>query len=268
MTSDSGKDLPFTLVQVGKVPFAATNLTEAVGWLVDQAVPARVGVNIRLANAYNVALVTENEDYAQTMCRAGLNFPDGAPVVWFMRLRNRQCHAGRVRGPSFFAESLARDSTAKHFFLGSTAQTLEGLVKEIHTRFPHVSVAGVYSPPFAPVDDQFINECVEQILESNPDVVWLGLGTPKQDVVGTELSARLGLPVVNVGAAFDFMAGNVREAPRWVQRSGFEWAYRLIAEPRRLWKRYLFGNTRFLVAASIDLLSAHRPQSRDSEANQ
>lgn len=247
-------DHPFEVFSVGTIPFQVADLNRATNWL-QAAAKDKFAISIRLANAYCVALADTDAEYSRLLRSSGINFPDGTPVVWFMKRRRTTSPskgvAGRVRGPSFFDMSLSKGqfSGTKNFFLGATAETLEKLVE--HTKISHPSsiVCGTYSPPFAPVTPEFLEDCARHVILSEADVVWVGLGTPKQDVVTTQLSIMTGRPCVGVGAAFDFAARQVREAPKWVQDSGFEWAFRLASEPRRLWRRYFFGNLRFLKAA-------------------
>ncbi|WP_432676772.1 WecB/TagA/CpsF family glycosyltransferase [Rhodococcus pyridinivorans] len=242
---------PTTRVHVGKVPFDVATMSSAVGHVIEAA-ETRNPLPVRLSNAYCVALASRDPNYAALLNGPGLNYPDGAPVAWFMKARNDAgIPLSRVRGPSFFSEVLAASSghDLKHFFLGTTDETLALLSDAIGSRFPDTKSAGSYAPPFAPVTDSFLQDCEDRIRLVGADVVWVGLGTPKQDYVAAELAVRLGVPCIGVGAAFDFLAGTVPEAPKWVQRSGTEWFYRLVSEPRRLWKRYLFGNVRFLYSA-------------------
>lgn len=251
MTKQDRPQRHFVSREVAGVPFAVASLDEAVEWLITEAAPNRLPVNVRLANAYNVALAAGDASYRKLLSAHGVNFPDGTPVVWAMnRGRGARSRAGRVRGPSLFTAAMARSVGAgtRHFLLGSTRDTLAALETSLSESNPGVTLVGSYSPPFAPVDENFLTGCVEEILKTEADVVWVGLGTPKQDVVGTELAARLKVTTVNVGAAFDFAAGTLNEAPVWVQRSGFEWLHRLASEPRRLWRRYLLGNLAFIWA--------------------
>jgi N-acetylglucosaminyldiphosphoundecaprenol N-acetyl-beta-D-mannosaminyltransferase len=139
-----------------------------------------------------------------------------------------------------------RERGVRHFLLGTTDSTLEALSTELHTRFPGVQVSGTYAPDFSPLDDTFIETCARRVKETDSDIVWIALGVPKQDVLAQELAQRLDITCVGVGAAFDMLAGRVREAPAWVQRAGLEWVFRLASEPRRLWRRYLVGNVAFL----------------------
>jgi N-acetylglucosaminyldiphosphoundecaprenol N-acetyl-beta-D-mannosaminyltransferase len=155
-----------------------------------------------------------------------------------------------VRGPSLFRATLesTRDGALSHFFLGSTDEVLEALSRNVSIQHEGVRIAGTYSPPYADIDDGYVAKCAQLVREAKPDILWLGLGTPKQDTLGTRLAYMLDIPIVNVGAAFDFVAGTVAEAPPWLRGSGFEWMFRFAKEPRRLWKRYIFGNLRFVWA--------------------
>lgn len=250
----SNYSTPFRTARVGGIPFKVTTLELASDWLLRVAIPSRVGVSVRLANAYNVALANSDHLYRTLLTDEGVNFPDGTPVVWSMKIQHEGKHASRVRGPSLFSMVLqeSASTSTRHFFLGGSPETLALLEKAVQQRYPHAKVAGSYSPPFAKVNDDFIDDCARKIQDSDANLVWVGLGTPKQDLVSTALARKSHLVFVNVGAAFDFMAGTTQEAPGWVQRSGFEWLYRLASEPKRLWRRYLIGNAQFLYAVIKD----------------
>nr|WP_254925661.1 MULTISPECIES: WecB/TagA/CpsF family glycosyltransferase [unclassified Rhodococcus (in: high G+C Gram-positive bacteria)] len=212
----------------------------------------RLALPIRLSNAYCVALAGSDSTYRELLNGRGVNFPDGTPVIWFMRRRSAiGSEPRRVRGPSLFGEVLreGRSSSLTHFFLGTDRETLSRLVRNVNEKYPGVVVSGTYDPPFAPVTEAFIDDCVEEVESSGADVVWVALGTPKQDYVAAQLARRTSRPCLGVGAAFDFHSGTVREAPEWVQKSGIEWLYRLSQDPRRLWRRYLIGNVQFLYQA-------------------
>lgn len=235
-------------VCVGRLRFEVTSLELARAQILNMS-RERSPVNVRLANAYNVALAERDPAYAKLMAE-GANLPDGSPVVWAMRLRINGRSARRVRGPSLFREVLTASSgsDARHFLLGGTPETLELLESRISQEYPQALIAGSYSPPFADITDEYIEDCASAIRLSKANLVWVGLGTPKQDYVGTALAKVLQLTTVNVGAAFAFEAGTVRNAPTWIQNSGFEWLYRLAQEPRRLWRRYLLGNWVFILS--------------------
>jgi N-acetylglucosaminyldiphosphoundecaprenol N-acetyl-beta-D-mannosaminyltransferase len=203
----------------------------------------------RLANAYCVALANTQDSYGTLLRSQGVNFPDGQPVALVLKARAGSASPERVRGPSFFQAALRQsetDSSIRHYFVGSTEATLNKLLEEVNRRHPGLTIAGSYSPPFAPLSPAYMDDLLAHIRPAEPSIVWVGMGTPKQDFVSAAIVEQLGVSSAGVGAAFDFVAGTVREAPLWVQRSGTEWIYRLIQEPQRLWKRYLVGNAQFV----------------------
>lgn len=242
------------VIAVGGVPFRASTLDTAVHWLLGRVREQQDGISIRLANSYCVALTSSRQDYRELLTQQGVNFADGAPVALVMRMDWRKRGlpkdaVGRVRGPSFFELALdqGRSHNFSHFFLGTTPETLALLAESALAKYPGIRLAGSYSPPFEPVDQAFVSNCVSVVNASNADIIWVGLGTPKQDFLTTELARATGKHCVGVGAAFDFSAGTVREAPKWIQDGGIEWLYRLAREPKRLWKRYLVGNFVFVL---------------------
>jgi N-acetylglucosaminyldiphosphoundecaprenol N-acetyl-beta-D-mannosaminyltransferase len=176
-------------------------------------------------------------------------------VVWANRWRYRRlAPAHRVYGPDLFRAvlRLTRTGAAGHYLLGSTDAVLSALRDRIALEYPGVRIAGAESPPFRPLTVQERAAQHERIVRSGARFVWVGLGTPKQDWAAARLAGELPVVAVAVGAAFDFVAGTKRQAPPWMQQTGLEWAHRLASEPRRLWKRYLFGNARFGYAVARD----------------
>jgi N-acetylglucosaminyldiphosphoundecaprenol N-acetyl-beta-D-mannosaminyltransferase len=180
--------------------------------------------------------------------RAGLVTPDGMPLVWLSRLKGHPA-VERVYGPDLML-ALCEQSLIKgyrHFFFGATQEVGEKLVQRLTERFSGIQIAGYWSPPFRALTQEEDEALVDRINTSRPDIVWVGLSTPKQEYWMSSHRSRLTAPVlIGVGAAFDFHAGVKRQAPRWVQRSGLEWCFRLLSEPRRLWRRYLINNPWFL----------------------
>lgn len=235
---------------VGGIAFAITNLDEAVDWVIRHANDERVGRTVRLSNAYCVALAHGDSDYRELFTR-GITFPDGLPVVKVLNSIGHK-EARRVRGPSLFTEVLSRgqDADIAHFFLGGSQSTLDQLSQRVGEDFPRARVVGAYSPEFGPLEREQIRRWSAIVNDADPDIVWVSLGTPKQDFAAEELAVLTGRTVIAVGAAFDFLAGTVVEAPKWIQDSGLEWLFRLASDPRRLWRRYLFGNATFLRVAA------------------
>lgn len=179
---------------------------------------------------------------------AGLATPDGMPLVWLGRLAGYG-HVERVYGPDLML-ALGERSASKgwrHFFYGGAEGVPEKLADALQRRFPGLQVAGGYSPPFRPLSEEEDSAVVSEINRSRPDIVWVGLGTPKQDWwVGSHVGQVSAPVLIAVGAAFDFLTGRIKQAPRWMQRSGLEWLFRLSQEPGRLWQRYLIYNPQFL----------------------
>jgi|ERR1035438_6376140 N-acetylglucosaminyldiphosphoundecaprenol N-acetyl-beta-D-mannosaminyltransferase len=179
---------------------------------------------------------------------AVLNLPDGMPLIWLGRALGFDLKR-RVYGPDLmraFCESAARKGY-RHFFYGGAPCVPERLAANIKGQYPETRVVGTYSPPFRPLTQTEDDEVVEMINAARPDVLWLGLGCPKQEKWAFEHRLRLHVPVIaSVGQAFDIYSGRVKQAPAWMRENGLEWFYRLITNPRRLWKRYLVYNSQFV----------------------
>jgi N-acetylglucosaminyldiphosphoundecaprenol N-acetyl-beta-D-mannosaminyltransferase len=179
---------------------------------------------------------------------AGLVTPDGMPLVWLSRLQGHS-QVERVYGPDLML-ACCRKSVSRgyrHFFYGGAPGVPERLAATLQERFPGLMVAGTWSPPFGEPTTDEERAAVERINAVSPHIVWVGLSTPKQERWMARQVGRLRAPVlIGVGAAFDFNAELKRQAPRWMQRSGLEWLFRLGTEPRRLWRRYLINNPRFV----------------------
>lgn len=220
------------------------------------------GVSVHFANAYNIALADTDEAYRALMQRGDLVFSDGMPVVW----AGRRLHADatgswtRVYGPDVMTGVLAGSNQAgpRHYLLGGSEETLALLQEQIAQRWPEARVVGAESPPFRPMSDRELFERDERIQASGATLVWVGLGTPKQDVEVRRLADARPVTALAIGAAFDFLAGTVAQAPRWMQRSGLEWAYRLAQEPTRLARRYLWGNPMFLASVTRQAIAERR----------
>jgi N-acetylglucosaminyldiphosphoundecaprenol N-acetyl-beta-D-mannosaminyltransferase len=180
---------------------------------------------------------------------AGMVTPDGMPLVYVSRWATySKCE--RVYGPDLMLE-VCRESVRhgyKHFFFGTTPATLSRLTNRLSEQFPGLQVAGTFAPPFRPLTESERTDVVARMNECAPDIVWVGLSTPKQERWMADHRQQLAAPVlIGVGAAFDFHSGTVRQAPRWIQPLCLEWIFRLLCEPKRLWKRYLLNNPQFIV---------------------
>jgi len=178
---------------------------------------------------------------------ANLATPDGMPIVWALRLMGHP--AERVYGPDVMQAACARSVHEgwRHFFYGGSPDVVKTLVEVLKNQYPNLQVAGFESPPFRELTQEEDDGIVDRINASKAHIVWIGLGSPKQDVWMADHRARLNAPVlIGVGAAFDFFAGRIKQAPPWMQKSGTEWLFRLVSEPSRLWRRYLIYNPKFV----------------------
>ena len=239
---------------VGGVPFTVMPLKDAIDKIVafGTGCPDN-GVAVHFANAYNVALADSDPAYAALLSAGDLVFTDGIPVAWVGRRFHRDVASqwSRVYGPDVLAGVLEHSNmeNPRHYFLGATPETLNALVSRVQSRWPAAVIAGSDSPPFRQATAEELVERDKRIMESGATLVWVGLGTPKQDQEVRRLADSIPVMALAVGAAFDFLAGTKPQAPAWMQRSGLEWAFRLGTEPRRLARRYLWGNPRFVIAA-------------------
>ncbi len=175
----------------------------------------------------------------------------------------------RVYGPDLLLAVCERSQSAgfHHFFYGGNDGVPELLRDKLVERYPRLQVVGTYSPPFRPLVDEEQTTVIDMINDANPDIVWVGLSTPKQERWMAEHVGPLKAPVlIGVGAAFDFHAGLKKQAPRWIQRSGLEWFFRLVSEPRRLWRRYLKNNSLFLFRIALQEMGLKRYQDDWSKA--
>jgi N-acetylglucosaminyldiphosphoundecaprenol N-acetyl-beta-D-mannosaminyltransferase len=218
------------------------------------------------AAAVNLVMSAREDPEAETAVQAAtLAVPDGQPLVWALRALGHR-RATRVYGPDLMAAFCARAAERGipiYLYGGRTPEALALLQARLRERFPGLPIAGAYSPPFRPLTEAEESEALARIDASGASVVWVGTGQPKQEKWMYRVRPRLAAPLlVGVGAAFDFHAGLVSQAPPWMQRSGLEWVYRLSREPRRLWRRYARYNPRFLAGFLLQYLRhlRHRPR--------
>ena len=184
------------------------------------------------------------------------NLPDGMPLVWWGRLKG-YANMDRCYGPDFFAAIMHATSELEvaHFFCGGKPGVAEELKQAVELKWGNKNVTGIYSPPFSPMQEEDWSNLVVKISESAVQIIWVGLSTPKQEKFAFELAKRVKVRyIITIGAAFDFHTGRLKQAPRWMQRSGLEWFYRLCKEPRRLLKRYIEIVPKFAILALVDLL--------------
>ena len=204
-----------------------------------------------ITNVHSVVTARSDANFQRVLQEADLVTPDGAPVAWMMRRLGARGQE-RINGPDLMLKycELAAQRGEPMYFYGSTPQTLEKLKVALQARFPGLVVAGAYSPPFRALSAQEDEAIVEAINGSGARTVWVGLGCPKQETWMAAHRGRIHAVMVGVGAAFDYHAGTIQRAPLWMQRHGLEWLHRLCSEPGRLWRRYLFTNTAFVLGAA------------------
>ena len=202
------------------------------------------GEYICVANVHTTVTAHDDPSYRAVQNGAVMALPDGGPLSQYSRRKG----FARVTGPDLMKEML-RESAQKHYrhyFYGSTQETLDILREKITRNYPGAVIAGMASPPFRPLTEEEDAAAVAAINEARPDFVWVGLGAPKQERWMAAHQGRVHALMLGVGAAFDYEAGNIRRAPRWMQRCNLEWLYRLLQDPKRLFKRYFVTNTKFL----------------------
>lgn len=215
---------------------------------IDKAITINLNTYICCIPLHSIMECQQNPKLIPIFNNSYLNTPDGIGVVFLLRLFGHK-NVERVYGPDLLAEicKISPDIGYKHYFLGSTETVLENLRKKLTEKNPGLKIVGSYSPPFRALTADEDTELCQEISNSKPDILWVGLGSPKQELWMYNHQGKIDVPVmIGVGAAFDFLSGNKPQAPRWVQRSGFEWLFRLLSEPRRLWKRYLLGYPNFI----------------------
>jgi N-acetylglucosaminyldiphosphoundecaprenol N-acetyl-beta-D-mannosaminyltransferase len=188
---------------------------------------------------------------------ADLITPDGMAVVWLGRILGYK-NIRRVYGPELMQNicDISVKKGYRHYFYGSSPNVVNKLKERLKEKYVGLIISGSFSPPFRQLTEEEDNRIVEEINHSNPDILWVGLGSPKQDLWMYEHRGRINAPVlIGVGAAFDFLAGTKPQAPRWIRNNGFEWLFRLVTEPKRLWHRYLINYPLFVYYVLVELAS-------------
>jgi len=238
-----------TVSAVLGVPLAVIDYERTMDWI-DATVAARGRGYVCVANVHTVTACGEDPELRAAVLGSSMTVPDGQPLVWALKALGHRL-TDRVYGPELMARYCARAAVTdtRMFLYGGRDRTaLARLAGNLRARFPGVRIVGEYTPPFRPLTPDEEADVVTRINGSEADVVWVGIGVPKQEKWMAAMRGLLEAPVlVGVGAAFDFHAGLVPQAPPRLQAAGLEWAYRLVREPRRLWRRYARYNPRFVV---------------------
>jgi len=250
-------------VDVLGVPLNLTNYESTLDWIDGTVAQGERGY-VCVCNVHTVMASAEDSELRSALLESSINVPDGQPLVWAINALGHAL-ASRVYGPELMARACARGvESGQRFYLygGRNQGALVQLALNLRQRYPGVKIVGGFSPPHRPLTDEERDSVVAEINASRADVVWIGIGVPKQEKWMARMRPHLEAPVlIGVGAAFDFHAGLVPQAPNWIQNSGLEWAYRLAHEPRRLGRRYVRYNPRFVYAFARQLVQ-HRRSAR------
>ena len=211
---------------------------------------------ISFTGAHGIIESKKNKHFLHILKLFYLNLPDGMPVVWVAKLKGAK-RIKRCPGPQAFEYILKKSSETNltHFFCGGKPTVAKKLKESCEIRFNNSNIVGTYTPPFVDVDDFNYEKIGNIITKKNPDIIWIGISTPKQEIFAYNLSKYTKVKfLITVGAAFDFHTSSIKVAPKWMQNNGLEWLYRLISEPRRLWKRYLEIVPKFIFYGFKDIL--------------
>jgi N-acetylglucosaminyldiphosphoundecaprenol N-acetyl-beta-D-mannosaminyltransferase len=223
---------------------------------VEAMVASRHGTprRVHLCNAYTLSLAVRDQAYRRLLNASDLNLADGHYVALVGRWRGQPGMDERVYGPDLMLATMdqGRARGLRHYLYGATDETVGRLADVLRARYPDIRIVGTEAPPFRPLTAAEQDDLAARVAAAEPDIVWVGVGTPRQDDFVAHMAGRLRCTLVPVGAAFDFHAGTKPVAPALLQRTGFEWLFRLATEPTRLWRRYLIGIPVFLYGVLAD----------------
>jgi N-acetylglucosaminyldiphosphoundecaprenol N-acetyl-beta-D-mannosaminyltransferase len=213
--------------------------------------PSYITVN----NVHTVVECVKNKKYKEAINNSFLSLPDGKPLSIYAKLKGEK-NISRIFGPTLFENTLdwGQEKKIKHFFFGSSEETQTLMISNIKNKYPHAIISGFIVPPFKPFTEEENEKFIKNMNDSGADLFWIGLGAPKQELWMYENYKKLNHGImIGIGAGFDYLAGNIKHAPEWMKNMALEWLYRLIQEPKRLWKRYLVTNTLFLWYIFLEL---------------
>lgn len=242
---------PFTNRILG-VNVAVTNMKDMVNLITNHAEELR-GEFICLSNVHTTVMAHDNPAYRRIQNSAFIALPDGRPLSFVQRLRGYK-EAEQVSGPDLMPAlwKATQNGGISHYFYGSSEETIKALKKNLEKNYPGIKIAGMEAPPFRPLTKEEGEEAVKRINESGASILWVGLGAPKQEEWMYRHKGKVNCLMFGVGAGFDFHAGTVKRAPLWMRNHYLEWLYRLIQDPKRLWKRYVETNGKFLLLSIKD----------------
>lgn len=232
--------------EILKTKINVTTMQDTLSYI-DTHLDALRGKYICVSNVHTTVISYENKKYRTIQNSAAMALPDGAPLSRYSRRKGFR-NAERVTGPDLMVElfRISPEKGYRHFFYGATKQTLDTMRSALERDYPGIAIAGMYAPPFRPLTVKEDAEIIQKINDAAPDFVWVGLGAPKQEEWMYAHRGKLCAVSLGVGAGFDYLAGNIKRAPRIMQKLCLEWLYRLLQDPKRLWKRYVTTNARFI----------------------
>jgi exopolysaccharide biosynthesis WecB/TagA/CpsF family protein len=245
---------PVLGVQISAITYAEA--TEKI----TAAAAAHQGMTVAALAVHGVILATLNRELRYRFNQFDLNTPDGQPVRWALRLLHDVQLPDRVYGPSLMLDlcQAAQQQALRIYLYGSSPETLAALKAHLHSRFPTLDICGTEPSKFRVLTEQEHTRIVKQIATSGAQMVFVGMGCPRQEIWIYEARDTLHIPMIAVGAAFDFLSGIKRQAPQWMQDRGLEWFFRLLQEPTRLWQRYLLLNPLYLLLLSLQRFGLKR----------
>ena len=234
---------------------AVTNMKETVSYI-EENINKLKGKYICITNVHTTVMSYEDDNYKNIQNNAALILPDGNPLSSLSRRMGFK-EAERVTGPDLMGEifKLSEEKGYKHYFYGSTEEILKQLNIKLLEKYPKINIVGMYSPPFKSNVELENEEKLNEINKLNPDFLWVGLGAPKQEKWMNLHENKINGLMIGVGAGFDYFADKIKRAPKWMQRCSLEWLYRLMQEPRRLFKRYFITNSKFIYLSTISRIA-------------
>ena len=248
------------MIDLGKKNLLGVNINAidyeaAVGQFVDSAKQSK-RLTVTALAVHGVMTGALDSEHRHRLNSLDLVVPDGMPVKWCVNLLHKAGLQDRVYGPNLMlkvCEAAAQEGLPLYFF-GTQSETLEKLIENLKAKFPNILIAGCEPSQFRKLNEAENAEMVQRIRASGAKITFVGLGCPRQEIWAYELGDQLNMPVFAVGAAFPFHAGTLPQAPAWMQNNGLEWLFRLMSEPRRLWKRYLYLNPAYLTLVGLQFL--------------
>lgn len=223
---------------------AVTNMSETIAYLENEIEKLR-GSYICVSNVHTTVMAYENEEYRKVQNTAAVALPDGKPLSSYSR-KHGFPEAERVTGPDLMGEMFARDNGLRHYFYGGSPETIAVLEKKLKEKYPHLQIAGMVSPPYRELTKEEDEADIAAMNEAKADIIWIGLGAPKQEKWMYRHKGKVNGVMIGVGAGFDYHAGTIKRAPMWMQKASLEWLYRLLQDPKRLFGRYMKTNFKYL----------------------